>query len=105
MPFVSGFGSVAGKLSPFSSVWGAVPQHKFSRLMLSAYTNHSSTALLASRSIEWVSRALISSGTKCDDTRQYVDKLDVHLFPSSIFSGQKTTSGAFVVNHTVGAFK
>ena len=103
MPFVSGFGRVAGKLSPFSTVWGAMPQHKFSRLMLSAYTRHSSAALLSSRSIEWVSRALISSGAKCDDTRQYVDKLDVHLFQSSVFSGQKTTSGAFVVNQKMGA--
>ena len=102
MPFVSGFGSDDGKLSPFSSVWGAVPQHKFSRLMLTAYTRHSSTALLSSRSIEWVSRALISSGAKCEDTRQYVDKLDVHLFPSSIVSSQKATPSAFVVSHRSG---
>ena len=98
IPFVSGFCRSGGSLYPITTVWGAMPQHKFSRLMLSAYNHHSPETILSSENIEWLRNFLISAGATCNDSRQYIDELDIHLFPASVFSSTHSDEGSFVVS-------
>lgn len=87
MNFVSGFENYNGTLSPITAVWGAVPHHRFSNIMLSAYQRNSAEDIMSMPNTRWISDILVSSGTRCDNTQQYIDGLDVHLFPDYVFCG------------------
>jgi mannosyltransferase OCH1-like enzyme len=71
--WVSGFENYAGRLMPITAVMAAVPEHKFTKYLITAYDT------------EWISNMLLRTGVKNDNSKQYIDILDLTLLPYSVF--------------------
>lgn len=97
--WVSGFENWNGQHSPITAVMGAAPDHRFSRMLLSAYLNSQPQLLCAIPNTLWISDILYRHGMNRDNRRQYIDTLDVEIFPDYVFCGPPKDGDTVAVHH------
>lgn len=102
IPFVSGYQKKGGQLVSITSVWGAFPQQKFLRIMLSAYGKNPHEKILEMPSLAWINQVILSAGSRNNNSRQYLENIDVHLFPDYVFSNSEKAKNTYVINHENG---
>ena len=106
--WVSGFENYAGRLMPITAVMAAVPDHKFTKYLIAAYEQLDPRYICHRPNTEWISNMLLNTGVKNDNSRQYIEILDLNLLPYSVFcatGAQKETvsfhhfSGLWISNN------
>lgn len=97
--WVSGFENWHGHRNPITAVMGASADHPFSRLLLSTYANSAPEELCAIPNTKWISQILYSHKMNPDNRRQYVESLDVELFPDYVFCGPRKDGEAVALHH------
>jgi len=103
--WVSGFENWNGLQSPITAVMGAVPDHKFTKLLLSAYINSPHAELCSVPNTQWISRVLCNHGMNRDNRRQYVEALDVEIFPDHVFCGPRRNGHSVALHHFTASWK
>lgn len=102
--WVSGFENWRGILHPITAIMGSVPQHEFSRLLFSVYANNDPARISSMPNTHWISHILLSHGCRTDGTRQYVEPLDVELYPYSVFCAKERTRDTVAFHHFSGSW-
>lgn len=102
--WVSGFENWKGLVHPITAIMGAVPQHSFSRLLLSAYVSNDPNRLCEVPNTRWISHLLEKNGCRKDDTRQYIDALDVQVYPHSVFCATTKMPETVAFHHFSGSW-
>lgn len=97
--WVSGFENWNGHRSPITAVMGASPDHRFSRLLLSAYATSPPEQICAIPNTKWISDILYRHGMNRDNRRQYIDALDVEIFPDHVFCGPPKDGETVALHH------
>lgn len=102
--WVSGFEHWGGAYHPITAAMGAEPGHKFSAELLSAYKTSTPEALLRLPNTQWISDILWSFGMNTENKQQYLEWLDVTIYPSEIFCGPVRTSDTVILHHFAGSW-
>lgn len=103
--WVSGFENWNGLQSPITAVMGAVPDHRFSKLLLSAYARSPANELCSVPNTRWISNVLYNHGMNRDNRRQYVEPLDVEIFPDHVFCGPRRDGQSVALHHFSASWK
>ena len=94
--WVSGFENWRGHILANTAVWGAIPEHKFTNKILDIYLTHSPEDIMRKPNTKWISDILVENGAKIDNTEQYIESVDVKLYPHEIFCGPKSEKSVSV---------
>jgi mannosyltransferase OCH1-like enzyme len=97
--WVTGFENWNGIRSPITAIMGAVPDHRFSRLLLSVYANSPPEQICAIPNTRWISDILYRHGMNRENRRQYIDALDVEIFPDYVFCGPDKNDETVALHH------
>jgi mannosyltransferase OCH1-like enzyme len=100
--FVTGFEKYK-RYSPITAVWGAVPNHKFTKILLNEYLERDFEYLTWKPNTKWITEILLNYGVRNDNTRQRLEQIDVDLFPDYIFCGPKTEE-TYSLHHFNGSW-
>ena len=103
--FVTGFENWNGKISPITAVWGAVPEHRFSQAMLSVYISNPPEILVSTPNTTWLTEILLMAGARLDNSRQYIEYIDVQLFPDYVFCGPPRDNETIALHHFSASWK
>jgi mannosyltransferase OCH1-like enzyme len=103
--WVSGFENWNGLQSPITAVMGAAPDHKFSKLLLSAYIKSPAPELCSMPNTRWISSVLYNHGMNRDNRRQYIEALDVEIFPDYVFCGPPRDGQSVALHHFSASWK
>lgn len=103
LSFVSGFEKYKN-YSPITAVWGAVPNHKFTKLLLQQYSERDFEYLTWKPNTKWITEILISQGAVNNNSFQVVSSLDVTLYPNYVFCGPKTENQTYALHHFNGSW-
>jgi len=87
--WITGFEKCCGDdlrhLFGVTAVWGSVENHSFTKLLLEYYKQPVNFVISRPNS-HWMSDILhIQGGLKLDNTKQYLEKFDVDVYPSEYF--------------------
>lgn len=102
--WVSGFENYHGQYAPITATMGGVPDHKFSRMLLDVYQSNSPENICNVPNTRWISSVLIKNGMNIKNKRQYIDALDVEIFPAEIFCGPNATEDTVTLHHFSGSW-
>lgn len=107
---VTGFESIN---YPFTATWGSIPNHKFINLIIQKYydsekniptTQYSWYSWLTTRTnIAWIGDVIYENGVVKNNEYQYLEKIDVHLFPSYVFCEPKSEK-SYTVHYFTGSW-
>jgi len=100
--FVTGFEKYK-HYSPVTAVWGAIPNHKFTKILLNEYLTRDFDYLTWKPNTKWITEILLSHGVKNDNSRQRIDDIDLELFPDYVFCGPKTDK-TYSLHHFNGSW-
>jgi mannosyltransferase OCH1-like enzyme len=103
--WVSGFENWNGLRSPITAVMGAVPDHRFSRLLASAYEKTPPAEICSVPNTRWISNVLYKHGMNRENRRQYVEALDVEIFPDFVFCGPAHDGQTVALHHFSASWK
>lgn len=99
MNWVSGFENWQGNKLPITALMGGCPYHSFSQLLLRHYLEVEPEILFSMPNTRWISEILFENKMNSNDKRQYLDSLDVEIFPSDYFCGPEITNNTFALHH------
>ena len=85
--WVSGFENYRRRLLPITAIWGAISHHKFTKLLLSKYTEENFDSLIKMPNTQWISTLLFENGIINNNAQQRIEKLDVEIYPDYVFCG------------------
>jgi mannosyltransferase OCH1-like enzyme len=102
--WVSGFERFSGKTHPITAAWGAIPEHNFTKILLSYYKNKNFKKLSSTPNTKWISKILIDHGIKNNNKEQYCSYLDVTLFPDYVFCGPEKINETYILHHFKGSW-
>lgn len=103
--WVSGFENWNGQQSPITAVMGALPDHRFTRILLSAYAKSPAPELCSVPNTRWISNVLYQHGMNKVNRRQYVEPLDVEIFPDYVFCGPRRDGPTVALHHFSASWK
>lgn len=103
LSFVSGFEKFK-RYSPITAVWGAIPNHKFTNLLLEQYHLRDFNYLTTKPNTQWITEILIAAGAINNNSQQYIESLDVHLYPDYVFCGPKAENKTYSLHHFNGSW-
>lgn len=101
---VSGFESTD---YAFVATLGSIPNHKFINLLLSKYYDENNYDWLVTiANTGWVGGDIVPNHGNIlkNNTYQYSEELDVHVFPSYVFCGTKGYPDTYTVHHFTGSW-
>jgi len=102
--WVSGFENFKGMYLPITAVMGGVCGHKFSRRLLRVYSKSNVDAIFSMPNTSWISKILVDEGMNLRNERQYIEKLDVEIFPEDTFCGTNPTENTVSIHHFSGSW-
>jgi len=100
--WVSGFENYAGRLCPITAVMAAVPYHKFTKYLISAYEQLDPKYVCHRPNTEWISNMLFNTGVSNNNQKQYVEVLDLTILPYSVFCATKHEEETVSFHHFSG---
>lgn len=102
--WVSGFENWRGLHSPITAVMGAVPGHAFTHALLAVYARSAPERMCGVPNTRWISDTLYQHGMNRDNRRQYVEALDVEIFPDHVFCGPRIDGQTVALHHFSGSW-
>lgn len=102
--WVSGFENYKGHTSPITAVMGAIPQHRFSKLLLDTYGANNFEDIISLPNTQWISSYLINHGGNKSNQRFYSQDYDVDIFPCDYFCGPEITDNTIALHHFSGSW-
>jgi mannosyltransferase OCH1-like enzyme len=102
--WVSGFERFSGKTHPITAIWGAIPGHNFTKILLDYYENKNFKKLSSVPNTRWISKILIDHGIENNNKEQYCKSLDVKLYPDYIFCGPEKLNETYALHHFKGSW-
>lgn len=83
--WVSGFENYAGRLMPITAVMAAIPEHRFTKFLITAYEQMDPKYICHIPNTEWISNMLFKMGVQNNNQKQYIENLDLTILPYNIF--------------------
>lgn len=68
-----------------TAVWGAIPDHKFTKTLIKIYEINSVEAMHSKPNSHWISDLLFSKGLKRINLKQRIEEYDLDIYPSEYF--------------------
>lgn len=100
--WVSGFENYAGRLMPITAVMAAVPDHKFTKFLISAYEELDPKHICHIPNTEWISNMLFKMGVNNNNEKQYIENLDLTILPYNVFCATKFEEETVSFHHFSG---
>lgn len=102
---ISGFETAFGVYA-FTAVWGSISKHKFMKTLLNKYYDVNNYYWLTTiPNTTWIGGDFIKQhGGILNNTYQYIENLDIHLFPANIFCGSSQDPETYAVHHFTGSW-
>lgn len=94
--WVSGFENWHGQILANTAVWGAVPNHNFTEILLRNYLQITPEKIIMQPNTKWISDILVENGAVINNQKQYIKSLDVTLYPHEVFCGPKSEQSVSV---------
>lgn len=103
--WVSGFESWNGLLHPVTAIMASTPGHPFSRVLLSVYMNNPPEAICSRPNTAWISEIFVQHGAIKNDARQFIESLDVQIYPHEVFCATEVTPETVAFHHFSASWK
>jgi mannosyltransferase OCH1-like enzyme len=101
--WVSGFEKYK-HYSPITAIWGAIPNHKFTKLLIQQYLDRDFEYLIWKPNTKWITEILLSYGARNDNTQQRIEELDIDLYPDYVFCGPHIEGKTYALHHFKGSW-
>jgi len=72
-------------LQAVTAVWGAIPEHMFTKQLIKIYEINSTEAMHSKPNSHWISDLLYSKGLKRINLKQRMEEYDLDIYPSEYF--------------------
>lgn len=102
--WVSGFENYNNRFAPITAIWGSVPGHEFTKILLNKYLTDPFEYIVSIPNTKWISQILFGFGIINNNTYQVVNEFDLHIYPSTIFCGPWDESVTVSMHHFSGSW-
>lgn len=100
--WVTSFENYYGRFMPITAIMAAQPNHKFTKLLISAYEQLDPRQICHIPNTEWISNMLFANNIINNNKEQYHDGFDLTIYPSHVFCATQTDVNPVAFHHFSG---
>lgn len=99
--WVSGFELYVNKKQfPITAAWGALPNHKFTQMIIDEYLKYKNEELVRMTNTSLISKILINRGKIVNNnSKQYSEDLDVTIYPYWTFCTPEKNQESYIIHN------